>query len=160
MVNRCSVIITDLQCKIWCVLSRNLQMPLVRDANYSSIYTYGYIYNSKLSTNYPCRLFRWLKIHSAQKLREHLFFSIKNVSIFNWYNFGPERRTRIWKKSNLKGEMSNSWISEPNFVRFSKFEVMSHNNESGKLYFKDANVNDVISVSFTLLQCEYYVNIR
>ena len=32
-------------------------------------------------------------------------FSIKNVSILNGHNFGPERRTEIKKKNNLKCEL-------------------------------------------------------
>ena len=31
--------------------------------------------------------------------------------------------------------MSTSWISELNYVRFLKFEVMSHNNQSGKFFY-------------------------
>ena len=46
------------------------------------------------------------------KIKESpVFFSIKNDSILNGHNFGPERRSEIKKKKKT------TWISEPNFVR-------------------------------------------
>ena len=45
------------------------------------------------------------------------------------------KRVQKLKKSNLKNEVSTSLIFEPNFVRSSKFEVTSYNNESSKFFY-------------------------
>ena len=69
------------------------------------------------------------------KIKGSPVFSIKNVSILNAHNLGPERRKEFKKKHKLKCKVSSSWIFEPNFFRFLKFEVMLHNNQSGKFFY-------------------------
>ena len=72
----------------------------------------------------------YIYIHSAQKLRDHLFFPLKNVSILNGHNIGDERRTEMKKKAIWS--RLGDFLSP--FVRSLKFEIMLHNNQSDTFF--------------------------